>query len=353
MFMRTIARYQLHNAHSNEPALHHGQDKRTWLLAVPPDHQHARFACRWALKHLVKPGDSLSLVHVAQPALPPGRLFASASGQPALLRSPPRPDPALMVEAARRSGLGEQLLADAAAHPEVRSSFEVLPPAQGSRGKACVASTLCATAQERGAAALVLASSPRGGIIEALHGSVAARLVHDCDVPVVVLHPPSSGAAAAADGASTTADADAAATAAADLGDSSVAWLLRSRPPPSGAQPERRIMLAVDDSDEAAAAVEWVMSHVYRQGDLLHLLHIVPALPPHITSSLAPDGLLYSCPLPLLDEAQVGGLVVHSGSSRSTFCVADVLPHWLAHLCAMAWHAALLSVFHPFPPCSP
>lgn len=40
-------------------------------------------------------------------------------------------------------------------------------------------------------------------------------------------------------------------------------------------------------------------------GDLLHVLHVVPALPAHMSYSLAPDGMMYSLPLPQLEEAQV------------------------------------------------
>lgn len=40
---------------------------------------------------------------------------------------------------------------------------------------------------------MVVASTSRGGIKEALLGSVAASLVHHCDVPVVVLHRPQEG----------------------------------------------------------------------------------------------------------------------------------------------------------------
>jgi hypothetical protein len=43
-------------------------------------------------------------------------------------------------------------------------------------------------------------------------------------------------------------------------------------------------------------------------GDLLHVLHVVPALPAHMSYSLAPDGMMYSLPLPQLEEAQVGVL---------------------------------------------
>jgi hypothetical protein len=56
--------------------------------------------------------------------------------------------------------------------------------------KAGISAVLCNTAKSERAAAVVVASASRGGIREALLGSVAANLVHHCDVPVVVLHKP-------------------------------------------------------------------------------------------------------------------------------------------------------------------
>jgi hypothetical protein len=56
--------------------------------------------------------------------------------------------------------------------------------------KAGISAVLCNTAKAERAAAVVVASASRGGIREALLGSVAANLVHHCDVPVVVLHKP-------------------------------------------------------------------------------------------------------------------------------------------------------------------
>jgi hypothetical protein len=79
--------------------------------------------------------------------------------------------------------------------PQAKGSFQVLHGTSTAAtptvdAKAGISAVLCNTAKAEHAAAVVVASASRGGIWEALLGSVAANLVHHCDVPVVVLHKP-------------------------------------------------------------------------------------------------------------------------------------------------------------------
>lgn len=53
---------------------------------------------------------------------------------------------------------------------------------------------------------------------------------------------------------------------------------------------QRNVVVAIDDSEEGLAAVGWVLQHLWRPGDVMHLLHVVPALPAHMSYSLAPGG---------------------------------------------------------------
>lgn len=78
---------------------------------------------------------------------------------------------------------------------QVNGSFEVLKgPAADT--KASISAALCSKTKADGAAAIVIGSASRGGLKEALLGSIAANLAHNCDVPVVVLHKPRAEAAA-------------------------------------------------------------------------------------------------------------------------------------------------------------
>lgn len=56
---------------------------------------------------------------------------------------------------------------------------------------------------------------------------------------------------------------------------------------------QRNLVVAIDDSEEGLAAVGWVLQHLWRAGDVLHLLHVVPALPAHMSYSLAPGGCCF------------------------------------------------------------
>ncbi|KAF8065766.1 LRRC1 [Scenedesmus sp. PABB004] len=281
---------------------------RAILLAVDdgPDSEHA---LDWALTHLARRGDRLELVHCLPPPPAPGRLAAAPGG--GLLRVP-RVDPALLTEKARvhaDGALRDKLMARLAA-AGAEGTFTVLPApgagASAGEAKACVGAAVCDRAKAASAAAVVVASTSRGGLREALLGSVAASLVHECAaVPVVVLHRPQGGAGGAGGGGATGAD------------EARVEWLLRATTQDlaestsaggtgDAAQQDatRHLVLAVDDGAEGAAALRWVLAHLHRPGDLLHLLHVVPALPAYMTPSLAPDGMLYGAPLPQVEEAQ-------------------------------------------------
>jgi hypothetical protein len=87
------------------------------------------------------------------------------------------------------------LLCAPPSHEQIHGSFEVLkgPPADT---KASISAALCRQTKADGAAAIVIGSASRGGLKEALLGSIAANLAHNCDVPVVVLHKPGAEAVA-------------------------------------------------------------------------------------------------------------------------------------------------------------
>jgi len=251
------------------------------------------------------------------PCLPPGRLVAVPGG--GLLRVP-HVDPALLAEKAALTADGT-LAAKFKAHMEaagVQGTFEVVrgPPADT---KASISAALCSQTKADGAAAIVIGSASRGGLKEALLGSIAANLAHNCDVPVVVLHKPRVEAVAAA-----AAGQEMAGKGQHNGGD--VTWLLRANTQEilgqavseqleaagtgqegqrQATEQQRNLVVAIDDSEEGYAAVGWVLRNLWRPGDVLHLLHIVPALPPHMSYSLAPDGMLYSLPLPQIEEAQI------------------------------------------------
>eukprot|EP00891_Asterochloris_glomerata_P003738 jgi/Astpho2/3738/Aster-04922 len=43
-----------------------------------------------------------------------------------------------------------------------------------------------------------------------------------------------------------------------------------------GASPSRNILVPVDDSEENERALSWALENMYRPGDVLHFLHVVP-----------------------------------------------------------------------------
>jgi len=148
--------------------------------------------------------------------------------------------------------------------------------------KGGIGALLADQAEQLQAAAVVVASHSRGGLSELLMGSVANYLTHNCSRPVAVLHaaPKSKAArqqdpaAASSSGASAAAVAGSSATGA---GEAAVA--------PSS--PVRRnLVVAVDGSDASVMACHWALDHLYRAGDTMHLVHIIPCIPPSIYTSI-------------------------------------------------------------------
>lgn len=227
----------------------------------------------------------------------------------------------------------------------MQGSFEVLqgPPADA---KASISAALCERARSDSAAAVVIASASRGGLREAVFGSVAANLVRDCPAPVavVVLHKPREDSSSSGSGSSehgvawlmrataqevlgdaVAGHVEEAAPATAEVSGIRVqpllgqlhlavlhAWFapapaadigavpypldfVASQPPAQQPQPQeqqhkarRALVVAVDDSDEGYAAVDWVLRHMWLPDDELHILHVVPVLSTHLSCSLAP-----------------------------------------------------------------
>lgn len=52
------------------------------------------------------------------------------------------------------------------------------------------------------------------------------------------------------------------------------AWLGPDAPPANGAS--RNVVAVVDHTAASKRAVSWALSNIYRQGDVLHILHVVP-----------------------------------------------------------------------------
>jgi hypothetical protein len=146
---------------------------------------------------------------------------------------------------------------------QVEGTFEVLRgPAADS--KASISAALCSKTQAEGAAAIVIGSQSRGGLREALLGSIAANLAHNCEAPVVILHKPSATAAAAAAAAGTAAGTAGKEQRGAPLHSGDVTWLL------SASTQELLGEAAAVQLDGEAAGQQVLLAYWLRRG-VLHL----------------------------------------------------------------------------------
>jgi len=313
-------------------------------IAVAVDTSQASLdACRWVASNLYRTGDTIHLLHCV-PSLPQQGLYALADGRlvSVNLKKLLHSEDEYLREVERIVAdwvykvfqpLGIPFVIDVVQENAVT----------GGLGKWSVAEELCRRAGKLDST-LVLSSHTRGGVSEIVMGSVAADCARHCDTPVVVLHsasqstgaPPAAGAGrtvqwlhdlwkqVGAPGTAETAAESIAFNAASgplhapqvsqqqnekgivtssDFSDGDddanligqvvgevpgtdvVAEQRDSLPVSlSLSHPPRCIVVTVDDSDASEKACLWAAVNMWRQGDTLHLLHVIPSMPSVITA---------------------------------------------------------------------
>lgn len=217
--------------------------KRTYLIAVD-DSADSEFAVAWAIENLHQPGDEIHLLHCV-PYVPSRAIYSTPAG--GFVTAPANDESRFFQKAEAMVTTRFRRHFDDASVP-----FTVDIIREGPRhSDRTVAQRICDAACRLGADAVVMASHRIGKLSEFFLGSVAMSCVHACASPVVVLHPSA----------------------------------LPGHPaPPPVAQRQtkgrgRSIVVALDKSDASLEALDWVVASMYRKGDRLHLLHVIPMLP--------------------------------------------------------------------------
>lgn len=69
---------------------------------------------------------------------------------------------------------------------------------------------------------------------------------------------------------------------------------------------KRNVLVPVDDSVESENAVDWVLANFYRDGDEIHLFHVIATPMPEVIGGLgAMEGVVTIDPDPQLDQKHV------------------------------------------------
>jgi nucleotide-binding universal stress UspA family protein len=227
-------------------------DSHTYVLAVDLFHnwRGSMDMATWALRNLCRSQDRVFLLHcvVLPPlaqvyALPDGRLVSSANILDALrLEDCLQEDMEENMEAFKAE---LQTFTDAHVESRVVKDPDVFTAMMGISEKKEVVEMLDHETKELNADALVIASNSRGGLAEWLMSSVAAGSVrHNASVDAVIVYRTGK---------------------------------TREEIEPKGAK--RIIVVPVDESEASKHAVDWVAECIAREGDVVHLLHIVPSIP--------------------------------------------------------------------------
>ena len=225
-----------------------------------------REMCRWMMEHMIRPGDDIILVHCIVPlpmqavyALPDGRLVSNAD----VLKVLEMQDEIEVQMVAAVNDFKDEVfggvMGDVDVDVLILNQKELMTLGLSEKGE--ISDLLCRAAVEYNADALLIASTSRGGITEALTGSVAASAArHSEHVPVVVYRS------------------------------------AKERSP--GGQTEegdgRVFLVPVEDSKASIDATVWLADTVYRHGDVIVLVHIIPSVPFFLvpTMGVSPDTFL-------------------------------------------------------------
>lgn len=314
------------------------EDCRTFIIAVdtsPASHA----ACKWVVKELYKEGDCIHIVHCIPPLSSQG-LYAMPDGHIAVvnLQKMMKNDEEYMSAAQRVVGEWMWQLFKPQGIPYV---IDIMKEEEVLAGeKSAIARCLCRKADAlSNVAALIMTSHGRGRPGEIVWGSIAIECSNMANVPVIVLHQPNmammsqsstesaerhSGGAVKwltdaflrslghmhSPDQATAADVLAVRAAGIvsehktedtvqsnemdEIDDGSDQNLIgqavgelpgtdlvfeRTKEEEKQSQLSRTLIVAVDDSDTSERACEWTATNLWRKGDVIHLLHVITALP--------------------------------------------------------------------------
>lgn len=308
------------------------QDCRTFVIAVdtsPASHA----ACQWVVQEMYKEGDCIHVVHCIPPLSSHG-LYAMPDGHIAVvdLQKMMKNDEEYMAAAQRIVAEWTWHLFKSQGIPykiDIMKEEDVL-----AGEKSAIARCLCQKTEALGnVAALIMTSHGRGDPGEIVWGSIAIECSNMANVPVIVLHQPATtmmahpatlperstpvkwltdtvlrslGRLHSPDQATA---ADVMAIRAAGIisehqteqevgemgnGDNSdeenligqavgelpgTDLTFESTKEVAKPSPKRMLIVAVDDSDSSEHACEWTATNLWREGDVIHLLHVITALP--------------------------------------------------------------------------
>mmetsp|Transcript_38582 Transcript_38582/g.109113 ORF Transcript_38582/g.109113 Transcript_38582/m.109113 type:complete len:451 (+) Transcript_38582:278-1630(+) len=247
-----------------------GGKKRHILLPVD-NSEDSDYAVSWALNHIYKAGDCLRLLH----CIPRYRIQTAFSdgerGEPLTLDATSSVDLAIRqrhwttLDAVRKrfedklvesnvpkEDLVYDIIEEQHAPDVAAANFfgvadiepEYIPRAHASfETPKMIGDVIVELAEECDAAAVVMASHNKSPLAEFFLGSITNFCSHHCPKPVVILH---------------------------------------NLPHPSKDDPKtdqgsgRAIAVAADDSAQSEKSLQWTIDNIYRQGDTVHIIHVLP-----------------------------------------------------------------------------
>eukprot|EP01025_Chloroclados_australasicus_P031849 TRINITY_DN3225_c0_g2_i1.p1 TRINITY_DN3225_c0_g2~~TRINITY_DN3225_c0_g2_i1.p1 ORF type:complete len:371 (-),score=54.99 TRINITY_DN3225_c0_g2_i1:2639-3751(-) len=214
---------------SDEAVASSGQKKyaRQIMIAVD-DTVDSAYACQWTLNELYREGDFIHLIHTIPS--PQELVEEHPFGQKVILNKEP-------TDKGINLGCFDKLNTSKVPYQIQMIKEEKEVPS--------VSQAICDIGSDLEASLVVMSAHTKGFLEEFFRGSHTNYCVHHCQYPVVVLHPPKNGVEEK-----------------------------------ESAKGGRQIVLAIDNTTSSMEVCKWAMENMYREKDVLHLLHVVPDITP-------------------------------------------------------------------------
>eukprot|EP01023_Acetabularia_acetabulum_P059035 TRINITY_DN7062_c1_g1_i3.p1 TRINITY_DN7062_c1_g1~~TRINITY_DN7062_c1_g1_i3.p1 ORF type:complete len:424 (-),score=61.84 TRINITY_DN7062_c1_g1_i3:937-2070(-) len=224
------------------------------ILVAVDDSEDSEIACKWAINHLFREGDKYYIVHV-MPQISDAAIdsWAASSNFTPPLEPTTIPQQLQEKEQVKIKERFSKICDDC----EVPYEIDVAAEDSALSRQVPIGKVICDLSENMDV--VVIGSHGKGWLAEMILGSVSNYVKHHSTKPFILLH------------------------------NTHLEQCDANEP----CFVDRSIVIAVNDTQQAQDAFQWTIDNLYRVGDEIHLMHIVPQMPVESVYFVGCDNLTY------------------------------------------------------------
>eukprot|EP01025_Chloroclados_australasicus_P064976 TRINITY_DN877_c0_g1_i1.p1 TRINITY_DN877_c0_g1~~TRINITY_DN877_c0_g1_i1.p1 ORF type:complete len:386 (-),score=40.68 TRINITY_DN877_c0_g1_i1:340-1497(-) len=230
--------------------------KRRIIVAVD-DSEDSELACRWAVNQMYMEGDKFHIMHVV-PKISQRPVYHWPDKS--FLQIPLTDELSRQMEEMQESKISSRF-SSICEKTGVPYELDIIVEEPELTRKIPIGEVICNAARKIDAAAVVMGSHGKAALSEWFIGSVSNYVKHHATKPVMLLHN---------------------------------THLEKCDASEEPCNVDRSIVVAVNDSPLAERALLFAINNLYRQGDVFHLLHVIPQVPIENAYLIGIDGVIFN-----------------------------------------------------------